>query len=280
MCSLRALVVGAITRDLEVLGDEVRSRAGGVVHHAGLALARLGAETRIVTRLRSDDAPDLLGRIHAEGIETRALPSLETTTYLNDYTGDQDAHEIRAVSDPIRAEDVPPAWRRADIIHLGPLHRGDIDPDLPASLHGFKGIDLQGLLREATDEGTRLAPFEAIGDFVRSVDVVQASSAELEPTLAGASLEEFVRRHSIREMIVTHGALGATLLTASDTHAVPARGARRVYPVGAGDVFLAAYLFLRSGGRSPLQAALGAGDVCAEKLERGEVPKGFLPVFT
>ncbi len=113
---------------------------------------------------------------------------------------------------------------------------------------------------------------------MRSVDVVQVSSAELEPALAGESLEAFVRRHSVREMIVTRGGRGATLLTGGTAHEVPARRARRVHPVGAGDVFLAAYLFLRASGRAPLQAALGAADVCAEKLERGEVPKGFLPV--
>ena len=49
------------------------------------------------------------------------------------------------------------------------------------------------------------------------------------------------------------------------------------FKVGAGDVFLAAYLVFRVRGAEPLEAAQVATRVCAAKLERGEVPKGLDP---
>lgn len=276
--SVTALVVGSITRDRELSGGEIQERPGGVVYYAGLALTRLGARTRVVTRVRSDDAAELLGPLHAEGIETAPLPSVHTTTYLNDYSGERDRHQLEAISDPISSSDIPPAWRAADLIHLGPLHRRDLLPDVPAALRGFKGIDLQGLVRKRGPGGTRLAPFPALARFLEGVDVVQASEEELDVVLEGDTLERFARRYAIRELIVTRGARGAWLLSAGRRTEVTARFARRAHPVGAGDVFLASYLFLRVGGFDPGDAAGGAAQVCAEKLERGEVPKGFKPV--
>jgi sugar/nucleoside kinase (ribokinase family) len=111
-----ALVLGAVTRDLERdSASRTRAAPGGVVHYAGLALRALGATTRVVTRVRADDARELLAPLHAAGVELCALPSRATTTYANDYAGAEDQHELLASSDPLGSEDVPAAWRRADV---------------------------------------------------------------------------------------------------------------------------------------------------------------------
>src|SRR5262249_19578782 len=156
-----ALVLGAITRDVEPGGA---SSPGGVVHYAGLAFAALGARTRIVTRCRPEESQELLAALKAARVETRALPSRETTTYANDYTGSEDRHELLATSDPILPADLPVAWRAADAIHLGPLHRRDLLPETLSILRGHVGIDLQGLARERSPSGTRLAPNAELKD--------------------------------------------------------------------------------------------------------------------
>jgi sugar/nucleoside kinase (ribokinase family) len=117
---LTALVLGAVTRDVDPGGA---TAPGGVVHYAGLAFAALGARTRVVTRARPEDAAELLAKLRAARVETRAWPSRETTTYANDYSGSEDLHELLQTSDPITPADLPEDWRRADAIHLGPLHR-------------------------------------------------------------------------------------------------------------------------------------------------------------
>ena len=272
-CSPRALVVGAVTRDLELAHEGSNGfRPGGVVVHGGLGLARLGAGTRIVTRVRPADDEALLAVLRREGVETLALASRETTTYANDYSGARTRHELRAMSDPIGPADVPAAWREADLVQLGPLHPRDILPETAAVLRGFKGIDVQGLVRVPGPGGTRLRPFAALGRFLEHVDVVQASERELPALLDGASLERFVARHAVREMIVTRGARGATIVTRDGATDVPAYPTRGRAQVGAGDVFLASYLLLRVRGSEPVAAADGAARIAASKITHGDVP--------
>jgi sugar/nucleoside kinase (ribokinase family) len=262
--TLRALLVGALSRDLAP-GEDGPGRAGGVVVHAGCALARLGATTHVVTRVHPEDVAELTAPLHAAGIVVRALPSRATTTYVNDYTGPVDRHELRATSDPIGPDDVPPTWRAADVVQLGPLHPGDIRPETVAVLRGLRGLDVQGLVRQP---GTAvLRACDALPVFLPHVDVVQANEAEIEPLLAGDTVARFMARHAVRELLVTRGARGVTVLLADgaahDVPAVPAGGGAKV---GAGDVFLAAYLLERATGGHPVTAAAVAARAVALEI--------------
>jgi sugar/nucleoside kinase (ribokinase family) len=270
------LVVGAVTRDLDLRDERAAAVPGGVVVHAGTALARLGARVRIVTRVRPDDQAALLAPLVAEGVEVRALPSAATTTYANDYAGRATRHELRATSDPIGPDDVPADWRVADVVQLGPLHPADDAPETAAALRGLRGLDVQGLVRWPEPGGTRLGPNSRLPAFLACADVVQASEEELAPVLDGESLDRFVARHGVRELVVTRGARGATVVASGRTHdvaAVPAPGGVRV---GAGDVHLAVYLLLRVRGRDPVRAARGAAAVVARRMAGGAVPRDAL----
>ena len=246
------------------------------MHHAGIALLQLGARVRIVTRINPDDA-DLLAPLQREGAEIRALESRFTTTYRNDYTGPVDHHELLQTSDPIRAKDLPAEWRSADLIQLGPLHRRDLEPEVAGAVDGLVGLDLQGLVRRQARGGVELAPNPKLAPFLAQVQVVHANDSEVEAAVAGDSLEEFVRLHGIGEMIVTHGAGGARILEGGRSVELAARPTGGHHIVGAGDVFLATYLFLRSAGHRSEDAAAGAVEVCSHRIERGEVPRNFRP---
>jgi len=271
--SQTALVIGALARDF--IAGRPDPVPGGVVMHAGLALARLGAHVRVVTRVHVDDAPALLAPLKSEGIEAHVLPSARTTTYRLDYRGTVDAHELEQASDTIEPEDVPDNWRTADVIQLGPLHRTDLSPALPGVLRGLVGLDIQGLVREAGPKGTREGPNPKLGVYLEQVDVVQASEPELRAVLEGESPERFARRHGIRELLVTQGARGVTVIADRETIEVPAVPAQGSEIVGAGDVFFAAYLSLRARGHAPVEAARGACTVVAAKIDHGLVPRGM-----
>jgi 1D-myo-inositol 3-kinase len=263
-----ALVLGAITRDLEGGRAAV---PGGVVHYAGRAFAALGARTRAVTRVREADAGELLAPLIAAGVEVRALPSAATTTYANDYSGAEDRHELLAASDPIGPDDLPPAWRSADVIQLGPLHRRDLLPETLASLSGFTGIDLQGLVRLADKSGTRLAPNPALKDYLAHVSVAKASEEELAVLLEGRSLEAFRSEFGLAELLVTRGERGALVVTRWRVEEIATPQVPRRFPVGAGDVFLAAYLHARASDRSPAAAARFAARASASHVEHGRI---------
>ncbi len=263
-----ALVLGAITRDW-VRGGGVEP--GGVVHYGGRAFAALGAQTRVVTRVNEVDAADLLAPLVAAGVEVRALPSRMTTTYANDYRGSEDQHELLAASDPIGPDDIPEAWRTADAIQLGPLHRRDILPQTLSRLVGLIGIDLQGLVRLADADATRLAPNPELRAYLRHVSVAKASEEELAVLLEGRSFEAFRRDFDLAELLLTRGERGALVVTPDGVEEVPAARAERRYPIGAGDVFLAAYLFARASGRGPAEAAHFAARTSATQVEHGKI---------
>jgi len=245
------------------------------VHYAGLAFAALGAHTRVVTRCRAEDEPALLAPLRAAKVETRALPSAETTTYANDYSGSEDLHELLAASDPIGPGDLPPAWCSADAIHLGPLHRRDLLPETLAALRGRLGIDLQGLARQSSASGTTLAPNPDLKEFLSHVSVAKAAEEEIAVLLDGMSLAEFRREFALDELLVTRGARGALLVTQKGVDEIAAVRAERRYPTGAGDVFLAAHLFARAAGREPRRAAEFAARASAAQIQHGRLPRGF-----
>ncbi len=264
---LTALVVGSVSRDLE----SGRERPGGVVHYAGLALTQLGIVTRVVTRVAREDDTELLAPLRAAGAAVCALPSRATTVCRNDYAAAVDRHELCAVSDPIAVSDLPPDWLDSHVVQLGPLHRDDLHPGMGAQLSGWVGLDLQGLARERSAAGTRLAALDALPLYTRGVGVIKASEEELSALAGPRGADRFRRDLGADELIVTRGASGATLVTQDGRLDLPAHPARRRFPTGAGDVFLAAYLLGRARGAKPPDAAQLALRVSAEQVERGEV---------
>jgi sugar/nucleoside kinase (ribokinase family) len=272
MHALRALVVGSISRDLLANGG---ARPGGVVHWAGLALLRLGARVRVLTRAAASD-DSLLDALRRAGAEVRRLPSAATTTCRSEYGPGGDRHELWACSDPIAAVDVPEDWRSADLIQLGPLHPGDLAPGLARALRGCVGLDVQGLVRAGRGADTHLALAEGLDAQLGGVEVLKAGEAELPFALrAGETPESLLARHGIRELLVTRGARGASLITGGSRLDLPALPVRALHPVGAGDVFLAAFLYGRALGWSPPAAARLASRASAAKIEHGMLPAGF-----
>lgn len=263
-------MIGAISRDF--IGER-GPEPGGVVHHAGLALVRLGAEVRVATRVDPADAATLIAPLEAEGVQTLALPSAHTTTYALDYGSGADRHELVQASDPIGPSDLPASYRSADLIQLGPLHRGDLAPGLASELRGRIGIDVQGLLRVRGAQGTRLEPCAEMAAHLEGVAVVKANEDELPALLDGDEPETFARRHDIAELLLTRGARGALLIEGGRQYEVTAPAVSGRHTIGAGDVFLAAYLLLRERGRDPLDAARGACAAAAAKIRYGMLPK-------
>ncbi len=76
-----------------------------------------------------------------------------------------------------------------------------------------------------------------------------------------ARLQETVRETRLRTVVVTHGADGCTVITESDTLALPAADVRVVDTTGAGDAFAAGFIFGRVRGWSPERCARFANAV-------------------
>jgi len=264
------VLLGALSRDLDLGAPTAPPRPGGTVLYAGLALARLGVAVRVVTRVAAADADRLLAPLRAAGVEVVWLPSRQTTTYANDYRPTVERHELGATSDTLAAGDVPPHWRDADVVQLGPLHHDDLRPGIAAGIAGLRGLDLQGLVRGRGGAACVATGLEA---HLAGLDVVQASAHELPIAAGGATANGFRRRHGIGELVVTRGARGAAIVSATGTTEIPALPVDATpHPAGAGDVFLAVYLLARRLGGGVAEAGGLAARAAAAHVERGLLP--------
>jgi 1D-myo-inositol 3-kinase len=256
------LVLGTITRDIIPGGFNV----GGTVSYGAITARRLGLRAAIVTSA----APDLRLPDAFDGIECLAIPAAHTTTFRNEYVNGTRRQYVSAIAAPITADAVPPAWRRAPLVHLGPLVN-ELDESL---VHLFPHARViatpQGWFRSWDATG-----FVTLGAWRRA--------AELLPHLTALILsDEDVRGDPdciqrwitmTRTLVLTHGARGATVYHRGTAAHLPARPAREIDPTGAGDVFAAAFLirlhetFVHTGVEDPWEAARFANVTASFSVE-------------
>lgn len=251
------VVAGHVTKDLVPGGF----RIGGTVTYAGLTAHRLGCAVGVVTSA----APDLDAAVALPGLEVAIVPAVSTTTFENTYARGSRRQYLRSVARRILPEHVPAPWRRAPIVHFGPLAQElgtEVLDAFPRS--SLRGLTPQGWLRcwdESGLVGRTTSPHLDVA--LAGVDVTVLS----EEDVAGdwALLDLYAAR--ARLLIVTQGPRGATVCQGSDRLQVPAFSAREVDPTGAGDVFAAAFLIrLRETG-DPAEAAVFANCAASFAVE-------------
>ena len=230
---MRAGLVGPATEDILVTdGGEVRRQGGGPLY-AGRALDALGVAVVTVSR------PGVVSRLDHRGGATRQW--------------------IEAVGTPFTPGEVLPAVAGCDWLLLSGQTAVDFPPDLLAALAAAGHrvcLDAQGLARGAGTGAVELRPFPA--DAVAGVGVLKL--AEREALAAAGSLDpDALRALGVEEVVVTRGAAGALVVTASREWPVASTGAGAYPdPTGAGDTWAAAYMAARADGADPAAAGVRA----------------------
>jgi len=242
---VRLAVIGHLSRDVIADGPP---RIGGPPWHAGRALRAMGADAAIIAKCGEEDAVDF-----ARALETLDLPfelavGERTTAFSFSYDADGTrTMNVDAVGDPWLAEEI--RLDGAEWLLVSSVLRGEIDvAAVAAGRHVL--LDGHGLVRRP-----EVGPLRLDADFDRS------SLREVEMLKLADDEAAVVGEVDVPEVIVTHGARGATV---SGVHvaADPVEGD----PTGAGDMFAAAYLVSRSEGALPVAAARRATAVVAELL--------------
>jgi sugar/nucleoside kinase (ribokinase family) len=236
-------------------------RIGGGPWHAARAFRVLGQDAILVAKC--GDA-GLGRRLATRGLPFAVAVGGETTGFSFTY----DEHGTRtmsvdAVGEPWTLADVPQALlRRVAWLQVAPLLAGDFDTDLLAWLARDRRLlfDGQGIVRRRERGPLRL---EALldRDVLRHVTVLKLAAEE-------AQVVGDVRELGVPEVLVTHGAAGADVVTRDGSVYVPARVVA-ADPTGAGDAFSAAYLASRAQGHAPLSATRRACAVVAAVLTGG-----------
>lgn len=252
------LVVGHVTRDLQEDGYTV----GGTVTFASLTARNLGQRTAVVTRASPDLSLDPL----YQGIEVLRLPSPVTTTFQNLYSADGTRTQfLRAVAGQIKVSDIPPAWREAKIVLLGPL-TGELEGSIAGIFpHALIGVTPQGWMRGWDGDGRVFPkPWDGAAEVLNCAQVVVFSEKDVQRD--ENVIQAYARLAEI--LVVTHGPGGATVYHQGEVRHLPAFETVEADPTGAGDVFAAAYLIELERSGDPYAAAHFANCVASFIVEK------------
>jgi sugar/nucleoside kinase (ribokinase family) len=258
-------VIGNLAKDTV---DGGRERTGGAPFHAARALRLLGGSSRIVARSAEADRRALVGPLAALGVPWSWLPAPSTTSFDIRYHGEEREMTIGDPGSPWTLENVQ-AIGRAEWVQVGGLTRADFPPDVLAALardHRL-ALDGQALVRPAA-AGPLVLDAEFDPAVLRHVTALKLNEEELE-VLGG---EDRVAELGVPELLLTHGSTGALLIGRGERERIPVRPIETADPTGAGDAFLAAYVWSRAAGHRPASAARHAATTAARVLELTAAP--------
>lgn len=251
------LVIGHITADIQPDGSCV---LGGTALYSAITAAHLGARVAVLTR-----------GVYGREVAGLKVPSLEPhltdrisivvqeaevpTAFVNEYHGSRRVQMMPHWAGPIDLNGLPPHWRNAKLVHLGPV-ADEIDRRACTGLTTqFLGATPQGWLRQwprATGGRVTHVPLKLPGTLIDRLDSVIVSDEEI------AYTREVVTRVGERRMsVMTRGPEGAQVIASGQKIDIPGYNVKVSDLTGAGDVFAAAF-FLKASDRTV--SALKAGE--------------------
>ena len=250
------LVIGHVAHDLTPDGP----RLGGTVAYSALTARALGLRVGIVTSVGPETSLESLKDIPIISIE-----SAQSTTFENIYTKQGRLQYLRAQATQIDFNQVPETWRRASIIHLGPL-ANELESILPMEFSpALLGITPQGWMRKWDTEG-RVSPTEWKDP---ESALARAGAVIISREDVGGNDEVIEHMaHQTRVLAVTEGAAGAVLYWNGDRRRFRAPQMKEVDATGAGDVFAAAFFVRLFKTRDPWEATRFATLIASRSVTR------------
>jgi sugar/nucleoside kinase (ribokinase family) len=251
------LVIGHVAKDIVPNGTIL----GGTCSYAALTAHKLGQRTVAVTSY----GPDIPSMAALDGIEIENVSHRHSTTFQNIYTGGRRRQIWPATASSLSLENVPPAWRKASIVHLAPLAQ-EMSPalcgDFPGSLIG---VTIQGWLRGQDAEWNVIyRPHPELEAWLSRIDVLVLSLADL----MGDRDAMVHLLTSVKLGVETVGPEGCKVYHAGQVTHIPVAPEVEIDPTGAGDIFAAAFFVRYRETRDFIKAAQFA-NACASLSVRG-----------
>jgi len=261
LVSVDYLVIGHVSRDVVTDGYV----AGGTVVYSALTAQALGCRVAVLTSASVDyDLAELF-----PGISVQNILAQQSTTFKNTYHQGQRQQQILGVAETISAGDVPNEWRRASIVHLGPI-ANEIDPGLiDLFTNSLVGITPQGWYREWDDQG-RITPKEWQG-VSKVMPLAAAVIISMEDIPHKRTFDHILQLSPM--VVLTQQARGCTIFFRGESRHIPAPVVTEVNPTGAGDIFATAFLIrLHQTKGNPWEAGdfanrVAASSVASDSLE-------------
>ena len=252
MACIDLLAIGHVTRDRLESGFTT----GGTVTFGALAARALGSVPAIVTSA----GPDLLSSL--PDVDTHVVTAAKSTAFHNDYAPGGRTQHIESVAQPLSPSDVPPEWKGARSVLLGPLV-GEVNAALTRFFpNALVVASVQGWLRHWDSTGL-VMPRDWSGlDVLPYIDAAVVSVDDIVDDEQTSQWSEIVP-----VLVVTQGSHGARLHARGLWHTIPAFATQEVDPTGAGDVFAAAFALMLLESGDPVRAATFASCVASFAVE-------------
>lgn len=250
------LVIGHVAHDLTPDGW----RLGGTVAYSALTAHALGLRVGVVTAVGGETSLAALNDIPVISIE-----SPQSTTFENIYTEQGRVQYLRSQATRLDFSSVPNIWRRASIVHVGPI-ANEIDALLPKDFSPVLfGITPQGWMRQRAEDG-RISRSE----WKNAEPVLQRADAVVMSREDVNGDDELIEHmaHQTRILVVTEASAGCVLHWNGDRRRFRAPEVHEVDATGAGDVFAAAFFIRLLKTRDPWEAARFATLLAARSVTR------------
>jgi sugar/nucleoside kinase (ribokinase family) len=250
------LVIGHLTEDVTSTG----SRLGGTAAFAALTARAFGLRVGIVTSVGDETSLELL-----EGIPILRVPAAYSTTFENLRTAAGRKQVIRRRAADITLESLPDAWRKAPIVHLGPVAQ-ELSPEAASGFAAsLLGITPQGWMRTWDQDGkVTPCPWDSAVEILPRAGAVAISREDVQ----GDEDAIHAMAQQTRVLAVTDAADGVVLYWNGDSRRFRPPHVAEVDDVGAGDVFAAALFIRLYMTRDPWEAARFATLLAARSVTR------------
>jgi sugar/nucleoside kinase (ribokinase family) len=200
------------------------------------------------------------------GIEILDQPSPRTTTFVNTYTPSGRVQRLLHVAKELDYNQIPEGWKKAKIIHLGPV-AGEVPIEVRQEFtDGFLVYSLQGWMRAWDQEG-----------HIFPSSLPELKSPIQENAVGILSIEDLGNdRSGLNELqdqfptlILTLGSQGVEIYAGGQSTHIRTSETTEIDPTGAGDIFAAAFVILwQIKGLSLTQAARGANLLAATSVKK------------
>ncbi len=226
----------------------------GCSTNAALVLARLGAPVRLVGSVGRDFEEKFARDMSRNGIEAHPLPSYETGGFKLHYYDDYGNRTLDLLGQAASIDHLrPELYTDADAVLIGPI-LGETSFDLIRKIRsGFSGVmmlDPQGLLRTfSTDKRIEHVKPTGIEPVIGLFDIVKPNELEGQ-ILTGVDCRKdpyeaarIIKTWGPQIVIVTLAELGAVVFDGETMLDVPPYPANLLDATGAGDTFMAGFIF-------------------------------------
>lgn len=273
------LVIGHVTADLQPDGSVV---LGGTALYSALTASRLGARVAILTRgvygrvVAGMKIPNL-DLLAAENIQIVVQDAEVPTTFINDYQADRRVQTLPHWAGEIDLRGLPPHWRNAKVVHLGPI-ADELDARQCTGLTTrFLGVTPQGWMRDwprQTGGRVKHIPLKLPGQLLGRIDCAIVSIDEI------PYARDVIQQVGDRRLgVITQGPDGARIIAGGDKFELPGFKAPVKSLDGAGDVFAAAF-FLKAADRTISAEKAGTFANAVAALSLSEVGAQSVPHMT